>query len=135
MLKKEKAKTSHKLYRILVFWVGIIATIAYRIIVVLNFYSPVWVEISWYIGTIGFVWYFAHRYRVEHKRQKLIIERKLAYKLYHNKTLNKADRDILLYVVKSLKSSKAQWNYIAIFAFSILALIYAIYVNIIKFIA
>ena len=132
MSEKKKAKTSHKLYRIWLFWVGIIATIAYRIIVVLNFYNPVWVEIAWYIGTIGFIWYFAHRYRIAHKRKQLIIKQKLTYKLYHNKPLKKEDRDVLLYIVKGLKSSKAQWNYIAIFGFSIAALIYAIYINIMK---
>jgi len=128
-MTQNKIKTSRKYYRLMVFWVGIIATIAYRIIVVLNFYSPLWVEIAWYIGTIGFIWYFAHRYHVEHKRQKLVIKHRLAYKLYHNRPLNKEDRDVLLYVVKSLKSSKAQWNYIAIFTFSIIALIYAVYAN------
>jgi hypothetical protein len=133
MPEKKRVKTSRKAYRLLLFWAGIIATIAYRIIVVLNFYSALWVEIAWYIGTIGFVWYFAHRYNIEHKRKKLIIERKIIYKLYHNKPLDKGDRNVLLYIAKSLRSSKAQWNYIAIFAFSLLALIYAFYVNITKF--
>lgn len=134
MIKNNTVKTSHKLYRLLIFWVGIIATIAYRIIVVLNFYSALWVEIAWYIGTIGFIWYFAHRYHIEHKRHELVVQQRLAYKLSHNKPLNQQDRDVLVYIVKSLKSSKAQWNYIAIFAFSIIALIYATYVNIIKII-
>jgi len=63
-----KNHLSHKFYRVWLFWVGVIATIAYRIIVILNYYSQVWVEIAWYIGTIGFIWYFAHRYRVEKRR-------------------------------------------------------------------
>ena len=61
-------KLSNKLYRNLIFVVGVLATIAYRIIVVLNHYSPVLVQIAWYVGTIGFVWYFAHRFKIENRR-------------------------------------------------------------------
>lgn len=129
-----KNKTSNKYYRIWLFWVGIIATIAYRIIVILNYYSALWVEIAWYIGTIGFCWYFAHRYRVAHKRKKLIERQKLAYKISNNKPLDKADREVILYILKGLRSSKAQWNYIAIFFFSAVAFIYATIVNIMKWI-
>lgn len=121
-----KYKTSSHFYRELIFWVGIAATIAYRIIVVLNEYSAFWVEVTWYIGTLGFIWYFAHRFNVENKRERLIIEKKLAYKVYHEKELKKEDRDALVYILKGLKSSKARWNYIIIFISSIVALIYAV---------
>ncbi len=119
-------KTSKHFYRLLVFWVGIIATFAYRIIVILNQYSKAWVEIAWYIGTIGFIWYFAHRYRVENKREKLIVEKKLGYKIHHKKKLSDEDRAALVYILRALRSSKARWNYIVIFVFSVLALVYAV---------
>ena len=125
-------KISNKYYRLLVFWVGIIATIAYRIIVVLNSYSAFWVQVAWYIGTIGFVWYFAHRYRVENDRENLIEAKNLTAKIAGDKKLNADDRDALVYVLKSLQSSKAKWNYIAIFFFSAIALIYGVYVDFIK---
>jgi hypothetical protein len=129
----EKPHTSNKYYRLWLFWVGIIATIAYRAIIVMNHYSDFWVEVFWYVGTIGFIWYFAHRYRVANDREDIIKERKLVNKIEKNKPLSKDDRDVILYILKGLKSSKSQWNYIAIFVFSIIALIYATYVNIIKF--
>jgi len=50
--------------RLLYFWIGIVATIAYRVIVVLNNVSAVWVQVAWYIGTVGFIFYFAHRFDV-----------------------------------------------------------------------
>lgn len=125
-------KTSNKNYRLLVFWVGIAATFAYRVIVVLNYYSSFWVEIVWYVGTIGFIWYFAHRFRVENNREKIIAERKLLYKIHRQKNLSEEDREALKYVLKSLRSSKAKWNYIAIFIFSAAALIYGIIADIIK---
>ncbi len=122
----KKYNTNTHFYRNLVFWVGIIATFSYRIIVILNQYSRLWVEIAWYIGTIGFIWYFAHRYRVENKREKLIEKRRLGYKIHHKKELSDEDRDALAYILKSLRSSKARWSYIVIFAFSIIALVYAV---------
>ena len=123
----EPARLSRQLYRNLVFVVGIIATFAYRIIVVLNYYSQLWVEISWYIGTLGFIWYFAHRYRVENKRDKLVEEKQLAEKIVSQGELSAADRESLAYILNGLKNSKAKWNYIFIFIFSVLALIYGIY--------
>ncbi len=127
-----QTKLSHKFYRVVLFWVGLIATLAYRIIVVLNYYSQVWVEIAWYIGTIGFIWYFAHRYRVENKRDKLVENQRLAYKIENNQVLSKQNRESLIYILKGLKTSKAKWNYVIIFLFSTLALIYATYVNLMK---
>ena len=124
-----KTHLSSKLYRNLVFIVGILATIFYRLVVVFNNYSKLWVEIVWYLGTLGFVWYFAHRYRVEREREKLIEEYNLNEKIQNKKELTNDDRAALNFILKGLSTSKARWNYIAIFVFSALALIYAVYID------
>ncbi|MBA3047218.1 hypothetical protein KKC83_05745 [Patescibacteria group bacterium] len=128
-----KYHTSNKYYRWLIFFIGIIATLAYRIIIILNYYSSLLVAISWYIGTIGFIWYFAHRYRVQNHYANLIADKKLPEKICENK-LTKDDCDALLYILKSISSSKAKWNSIAIFILSAAALAYAVVVDIIKLI-
>ena len=92
------------------------------------------VSISWYIGTIGFIWYFAHRYRVQNRYAQIIRERNLRDKLCDNK-LEKDDCDALAYILGGLDSSKAKWNSIAIFVFSALALIYAIINDVISFVS
>jgi len=122
-------RLSSHVYRIWVFIVGVIATIAYRLVVVLNYYSQFWVEVAWYIGTIGFIWYFAHRYRVENRRDKLIEKLELIKKIGANQSFKPEDKAALLYVLKSLETSLAKWNYIAIFLFSGLAMAYAMYVD------
>lgn len=127
----QKRNLSKKYYRILLFCVGVIATFSYRIIVILNHYSKFWVEVAWHIGTIGFIWYFVHRYRVASERANVIDERRLQRKILDNKELASDDKDALIYILNGLKSSKAKWNYIAIFAFSILALLYSVFSNII----
>jgi hypothetical protein len=125
-------KLNHKYYRILIIAIGIIATISYRIIIVLNYYSPMWVEIAWYIGTVGFVWYFMHRYNIENKRDQLIENLELAKKIENKENLNDEERQATVYILKGLKTSLAKWNYIAIFIFSSIALLYAIYQSLIN---
>lgn len=111
------------------FLLGIIATIAYRLIVILNYYSDLWVEIAWYVGTVGFIWYFAHRYRVENKRDRLVEDLRLSEKIKNKKSLSNKDREALVYILGGLKTSLAKWNYVAIFAISFAALIYAIFLD------
>jgi hypothetical protein len=120
---------SSRFYRIWIFVIGVIATIAYRIVVVLNHYSQFWVEAAWYVGTIGFIWYFGHRYRVENRRDRLIEKLQLIDKVGASQSFKDEDKSALLYVLKSLDTSLAKWNYIAIFFFSFLAMAYAIYVD------
>ncbi|MFP4515079.1 MAG: hypothetical protein ACLFNO_03705 [Parcubacteria group bacterium] len=122
-------KLNHRYYRNFLFVIGIIATIAYRVIIILNYYSALWVEIAWYIGTIGFVWYFIHRYNIENRRDHLIENLELAKKIENKENLNDQERQATVYILKGLKTSLAKWNYIAIFVFSAIALAYALYLD------
>lgn len=116
--------TSSPNYRVLVFWIGIIATLAYRVIIVVGHYSKDWSDILWYLGTIGFVWYFGHRYHIEQKHDRIIIERKLLEKVDSGRKLSADDTAALHYLLGSLVSSKSRWNYIIIFLASGFALVY-----------
>jgi hypothetical protein len=117
-------KSSSHGYRVFVFWIGIIATVAYRAIIIIGHYNQLWTDIAWYIGTIGFLWYFAHRYHIEKKRDDIIVNLQLIEKIKTHKTLSEEDQHALVYTLKSLVSSKSSWNYIAIFIASGLALLY-----------
>lgn len=122
-------RLNNSAYRILIFTVGLIATIAYRLVIVLNDYSRFWVEVLWYIGTIGFIWYFGHRFNIENRRDRLIEKLELVKKVEAAGSFNQEDKTALLYILKSLGTSLAKWNYIAIFVFSFLAIAYALYVD------
>lgn len=124
-------KNTSNFYRFIIFFIGIIATLAYRIIVILNHFSPLWVEIAWYIGTIGFIWHFAYRWYIENKRDKLIEDLDLADKVKNHKPLSKKDTEAIAYVLKGIETSYAKWNYITIFIASALALIYAIWIAVV----
>ncbi|MFA6428359.1 MAG: hypothetical protein WCW02_02335 [Candidatus Buchananbacteria bacterium] len=125
-------RLSNSVYRFWIFVVGVIATIAYRLVVVLNHYSQFWVEVAWYVGTVGFIWYFGHRWLVETQREELIKKLELTKKVTATQEFNPEDKAALVYIIKSLSTSLARWNYIAIFFFSFIAMAYAIYIDFLK---
>ena len=111
------------------FWSGIVATFAYRIIVIVNNYSKYWAQISWYIGTVGFIIYFWHRYKVSEKRSKLIKEQDLIAAVARSKVLTQEQIDANEYILNTLLSTKEKWNYIFIFIMSIVAMIIGLYLD------
>ena len=133
MAKKQVLKTiepSPKLVRLFFFWAGIIATIAYRIIIVLNLYSPFWVKVAWYIGTIGFVLYFGHRFNVASKKARLIKEYNLVETIDNADCIDSQKKKVLHYLAKTTVTSKSRWNAAFIFFLSIAALLMGIFLDI-----
>lgn len=105
------------------FWTGITSTILYRAIIFFTDPNSVNLRVIWYIGTIGFVIYFLHRYDVAKRRTRVIQELKLDEKVPQLKELSDADRQGMEYLFATLQSSREKWNYYVIFSSSILALL------------
>lgn len=124
-----KPKTHSRFVRSIYFWIGIVATLAYRIVIVLNHISPTWVLASWYIGTVGFIIYFAHRYQISELRANLIKRNSLSEKIYRDEQLSAEDKEAIGYIFKTLQSSREKWNYIFIFVSSVLALMAGLYLD------
>lgn len=112
------------------FWTGIVATILYRAIIFFTSANPVLLRGIWYVGTIGFIVYFLHRYDIAKRRSRVIQELKLAEKIPQLKELSDADRAGLDYLFATLQSSREKWNYYVIFASSIIALLAGMYMDI-----
>ena len=132
MKSMEVIEPNPKIVRLFFFWAGIIATIAYRIIIVLNWYSPLWVKVSWYIGTVGFVLYFWHRFNVAKKRAKLIKDYELIEAVDKIDCIDPQKKLALRYLVKTSLTSKSRWNSAIIFILSIVALFAGIFIDILK---
>jgi hypothetical protein len=109
--------------RLFFFWCGIVATFAYRIIIFFTDANPFLLKLSWYIGTIGFIIYFAHRFQIAERRTKVIAEYHLAEKVPQLKELNTEERAGMEYIFSTLGSTRERWNYIFIFIMSAIALI------------
>lgn len=119
--------------RLFFFWTGIIATIAYRVIIVLNFYSPLLVKIAWYIGTVGFIFYFGHRFNIARKRAKLVQDYRLIEVVDNADCLDSQKKLALHYLVETSLTSKSKWNSGLIFILSFIALIIGIFIDFVVF--
>lgn len=125
----EKPTFHSRSARLFYFWMGIIATFAYRIIVVLNNVSLFWAQVAWYVGTIGFIVYFVHRYQISVKRARLIKQHNLQDKVKSLSELNDDEKAAMNYIFVTLLSSKEKWNSIFIFIMSAISLMLGIYLD------
>lgn len=118
--------------RIVFFWIGIVSTILYRLIIFFTTANPVLLRSIWYVGTVGFIIYFLHRYDIAKRRGRVIQELKLSEKIPQLKELSDEDRAGMEYLFSTLQSSHEKWNYYVIFASSILALIAGVWMDLHK---
>ena len=126
---EKKIEPNSKFLRIFFFLSGIIATIAYRIIFLLD---PFWIDVAWYAGTIGFILYFGHRSSVEMKRAKLVKDYKLV-EVLEKSDVNEEEKSALLYLIETSLTSKARFNSVFIFILSLLVFIVSLTIDIYHF--
>jgi hypothetical protein len=119
-------KTPHVLPKYVIysfFALGLISAIAFRAIIVLQRLEPAWLRPVWYIGTIGYFLFFLYRYFITRKRKKAIEEFQLIEKVKANACLTDKDRELVLYLLSSIKSSLEDLNYAIIFILSVISII------------
>jgi hypothetical protein len=114
------------------FVIGLISAIAFRAIIVFQHLEPSWVRPAWYAGIVGYVFFFLYRYRITKKRKKAIDDFQLIDKVKANACLTEEDREIVLYLLSSIKSSPEDLNYAIIFILSILAILADILLSMMK---
>ncbi|MEK7570376.1 MAG: hypothetical protein AAB515_02990 [Patescibacteria group bacterium] len=118
-----------KTIRTLFFWIGIIATFAYRVIIFFSDANPAFLKSAWYVGTIGFIIYFIHRYQISQRRAQAIQEFHLAERVPALNELSADEKSAMMYVFSTLRSTREKWNYVFIFASSAVALLAGIYID------
>jgi len=104
------------------FILGLISAIAFRTIIVIQRVEPGWIRPVWYTGTIGYFFFFLYRYLITLKRKKAVEEFQLIEKLKANACLTEEDREVVLYLLSSVKYSLEDINYAIIFLLSVLAI-------------
>ncbi|HKZ45662.1 MAG TPA: hypothetical protein VJ343_03065 [archaeon] len=75
----------------------------------------------WYIGTIGYFFFFLYRYAITKKRKSAIEEFQLIEKVKTNACLTDQDREVVLYLLSSIRLSLEDINYAIIFILSLIA--------------
>ena len=126
---EKKIEPSSKYLRFFFFLSGIVATIAYRIIFLLDSF---WIEVAWYVGTIGFILYFGHRTSVGNKRAQLVRDYKLV-EVLEKSDIDEEEKSALLYLIETSLTSKARFNSVFIFILSILAFIISAIIDVYYF--
>ena len=109
----------------LFFWIGILSALLFRMITIAEHYNPLLSKVLWYIGVVGYLLFFVHRYNIALRRYRVIQNLDLLKKIENRDSLNPTDFDGLRYVMWSISVSKERQNYIMITIFSIAALIVA----------
>jgi len=104
------------------FTLGLATAIAIRALIVLNHVKPEWVRPVWYFAVLGNFAFFYYRYKITEKRKRAVRNHQLIEKLANQQALTASDRDVLIYILTSIKKSPENLNYLIIFAFSILAI-------------
>lgn len=105
------------------FFVGVLCAISFRSLTILAKVRPEWVRPVWYFAVVGYVYFFAYRFYITHKRKKVIIEQGLLEKLEQHDNLTEEDRAVISYLLASLIKSKEGINYLLIFVLSIVAIV------------
>lgn len=114
------------------FVLGLVSAIAFRGIIVFQHLEPTWVRPVWYIGTIGYFFFFLYRYMITKKRKHTIAHYQLIEKLKANACLEDEDREAALYLLSSIKFSLEDINYALIFILSVLAIVADIALTVMK---
>lgn len=114
------------------FIIGLIATIAIRVVTVLIHLNPIYGKIAWYIGISGFLVFFIYKFKVGQARSRLIEKGNLMEKINHKRQLNDEDYKAMSAVLCALTSKKERINYFFIFGLSAVALILAVYFDFVK---
>lgn len=104
------------------FLLGLLSSVAFRAIILLQKYEPHWVRPVWYFGVIGYLVFFVYRYYISQRRKRTIARSGLIEKIRAGQPLNADERDANLYLLNSIQKSQEDWNYLAIFILSIVAI-------------
>ena len=70
------------------FIIGIIATIAIRVVTVLIHMNPIYAKIAWYIGVGGFFLFFIYKFKVSQNRTRVINKQNVVNKINNMSDVN-----------------------------------------------
>lgn len=101
--------------------IGLLSAMAFRLLTIINTFTPSLFRPVWYIGVIGYIFFFAYRYHISEKRKSAIRANRLLEKLQGPNKITSEDRALIAYVLSSIIKSKENINYLFIFVLSIAA--------------
>ena len=121
-MKKEKPSIAPA-YKIYVYFIlGLATAIAFRPLIVIDHIQPTWVRPVWYFGVLGNFVFFFYRFKVSVRRKRAVSEFQLIEKIQSGDSLSPTDQEVIIYILRSIKLSPENINYLVIFLFSLIAI-------------
>ncbi|MFH1403399.1 MAG: hypothetical protein ABIH11_03940 [Candidatus Altiarchaeota archaeon] len=111
------------------FLIGVVATVAMRVIEPLRSIDQSYGKISWYVGVIGFFLFFVYKYRVLREKSRIIRDSNLMGRLSSREGLSESDYPLLMELVCSQDNWKERTNFMVIFILSAVALVFALWLD------
>ena len=106
------------------FYIGISASVCYRLIIVAKHLNPDFIRPLWYLAVLGNSVFFLYRYIISRRRRRVVSEKRLLEKLEKGGCLTPEECQAVHYLVYSTVVTKEQWNYFIIFASTLLAILF-----------
>lgn len=107
----------------LFFVIGLISALSFRALMTIKEIQPHLFRPVWYLGIIGYIFFFGFRYSITRKRKKAISDYNLIKKLEKDSPLSHSDREVIIYILSSLQKSRENLNYLFIFVTSAIAVL------------
>ena len=128
----ERKACSDSVWSWIFLFIGILAAIAMRVVVLFMHVNPAYAKAAWYTGVGLFFLFFVYRYNVSRSRAAVISKQNLMQKIHGNEPLKEEDRKVIGNILCSLISRKERINFMVIFVLSAIALTIAIIADMIK---
>ncbi len=104
-------------------WIGLMAGIAVRSLMLLNRVNPVAAIWVWRFAMFSYTVFFGYRYIITRRRRRIIANHHLLARIGEAEELAPTTREATLYILRSITRSKELFNYAFICVLSIVALI------------
>ena len=104
-------------------WIGLMAGIAVRSLMLLNRVNPVAAIWVWRFAMFSYTVFFGYRYIITRRRRRVVVNHNLLARIGEAGELDPTTRDATLYILRSIIRSKELFNYAFICALSVVALI------------
>jgi hypothetical protein len=114
------------------FVIGLLATLAIRVVTVLMHMNEIYGKVAWYVGVVGFLLFFLYKFNINRQRAGIISEKKLLQKVKNQQQLAGEDYNLIGAILCDLSSNKERINYFFIFGLSAVVLVVAIYFDVFK---
>jgi hypothetical protein len=101
---------------------GLTTAVAFRAILIFSYVQPSWVRPVWYFAVLGNFVFFLYRFRITEKRKRTIEAFQLIEAIESESNLSARQRQVLIYLLHSIKRSPENINYLIIFVFSLVAI-------------